>query len=591
MKCLLAFCSLVLATSCGGSSAAPGAPGSKAKVVAANGARVGSDVDALWTFAPADTAIGIVVAPGTTLKLYDVAEEILRVIEARPLGAKAMQDARKEMSELPFDIFDRKAFAQAGVDLSLGAALFLDSQNGLTVVLPISDRKAFRKITEATEISVAGQTLDNMDNEMFCSEARSHYVCMQTAEALVSRIGAGTSSFSKRVYRLPSSYRGDAELVMDILAFEEMEGERDEELHEMISEPGLLAAVMQLDSGSVTARFWMQGKLRGDLGTIVEASKSVGALSDQVARMKPSTLLRMIMPMQMVSSEVPDESLPGGFRLKADVLEKMTGEIVAYAPSSKTAWGRISLGITEAKAFRSLLNMACTMMPPMDFLKVQKGEGRCDFVIDWDKMPNVDPEMRSVFNGKMLASAAVADSQVSLTIGSESPLLGNSQVSEIGRELLEQEWSYSFWTQNLSLISSLNRPWSKVINRQPKEMQEGMRYGLWLLSHVSEVAVALSLQADGMHVMAHIGTYASDPEETYKAYQAAVTKNIDVGDSRGAFAEIRKRWPTSQAAQQSAVANPFSVFFAELVASVSVPAYVKYMTIAEATKAGFVPGQ
>lgn len=591
MKCMLAFCSLVIAAACGGTTAPPGAPGGKGGVGGASGARQGSSVDALWAFAPEDAAIGIVVAPGTTVRLYEVVEELVRVVEARPLGKEAMKAARAEMDEIPFDIFDRSAFADAGIDLRLGAALFLDAEENLTMILPVANRQAFRDFVGGAEKTVSGRSFDKMDDELVCTQARSHYVCMQTEERLLAVLNAKASSFAERVYRLPSSYRGDAELVMDVDAFERMDGERDEELHEIIADPGLISAVMQMEPGAMTARFWLQGKLRGDLETVVEASSKAGSLSDMVASMRPSALLRMIMPIKMVAKEVQDETLPGGYSLKRDLLEKMTGEIVAYAPTSKTPWGRIDLGITEAKAFRVLLGMACTMMPPMDFVKIQQTDGRCEFDVDWDQVPGLDKESRAIFNGKMHLSAAVDDAKVSLTIGHESPVLEGSQVSTIGRELLEQEWSYSFWTQNFSLISSLSRPWAKVIDSQPKDMQEGMRYAIWLLSQVSEVAVALSLQSDGIHMMAHIGTYAADSDEAYKAYQAAVMKNIDVGDTVADFDKIRKRWPDSRAAQQSAAANPFSAIFTELMATVSLPAYVKYIEKSKAASAGFTPAK
>lgn len=295
----------------------------------------------------------------------------------------------------------------------------------------------------------------------------------------------------------------------------------------------------------------------------------------------------MIVPLQAFLDEVPDQTLPGGASLRDDIFGKMTGEFVAYTPASATPWARFAIGITEAKNFQALLAMGCALVPPMDFMEVERGEGRCSFIVDYDKVPGLDEATRSMFTGKLPMSLAVGADQVTLTVGNEAPVLLSNSVSEIGKELLYKEWSYSLWTQHFSMISGLGEPWANVINSQPKDMQEGMRYALWLVSHVSEFAGAVSVQADGMHMLAHIGSYASDPEDAYKAYEAAVTKNIDKGDTSAEFAQIRKRWPASQAAQQSSAVGPFSEVFAKMIARISVPAFVKYMERAESPKGEF----
>ncbi|MCP4449601.1 MAG: hypothetical protein GY811_30360 [Myxococcales bacterium] len=582
MKCMLASSFILAAVSCGGAPTTPVAPGEGAGGEAATRVRTNSEVDALWALAPSDTAVGMVVAPGTTLRLYEMAEELLRVVEARPLGREATREAREKMGELPFNVFDSAAFGSAGIHLGQGAALFLDSKENVTIVLPVSNRDKFRSFSDAVEHTANGRSFDKLGDGFYCTNEKSLYVCMETPEQLTNLLEAGLSSFSEKVYALPASYRGDAEMVMDVAAFGAIDGEIDEELDELFSEIGLIAGVLQMDAGSMTARLWLQGKPRGDMKAVVDASTEVGGLSAEIAGLVPSTLMRMIVPMQMVADEVREQTLPGGLSLKRDIVQKMTGEFVAYAPSSKSPWGRFALGITEAEGFRGLLNMGCTMIPPMEFLEVTPGTNRCDLLVDYDKVPNLDPEVRSILHGKNHLSIAVLDDQLSLTLGHESAPFAGSRVSAIGRELLEKEWSYSFWTQNFSIISGFSRPWSTVLSAQPGKMQEGMRYALWLLAHVSEFAVAMSVQPDGMHLMAHVGTYASDTDDAYHAYQAAVTKNIDEGDTRADFEAIRTKWPQSLSGQQSAVPSSVSAILAGLIANVSVPAYVKYLERAAA---------
>ncbi len=586
MTSKLARFAMVLALGCGGSSARTTTPSIATDKKVASGARPGSEVDTLWKAAPEGTVMGIVIAPGTTLKLYDMAEEFLRVVEARSVGAEMMAEARKEISELPFNVFDRQSFSSAGIDLSGGAAFFVDSEKSGTMILPVTNSEAFRKFTKATQKTIGETTIDVFDDDFYCMATDDAYLCMEDAEKLTAHTVTGRSHFAERVFRLPASYRGDAQLVMDMNAFEAMEDEPDEELHELFDELGLLAAVIQLERGSVTARAWMQAKPTGDLQAIVETGASVGGLSTGAGALRPSSFARMIVPLKLFLDEVPDQTLPGGASLRDDIFGKLTGEFVAYTPASATPWGRFAIGITEAQSFRALLNMGCALIPPMDFLEVTKGENRCDFVVDYDKVPGLDEAARSMFKGKLPVAVSVEEDQLALTIGREAPVVEGSSVSEMGKELLYKEWSYSLWTQNFSIIAGLDEPWSSVIKLQPQDMQEGMQYALWLLAHVSEFAGAVSVQADGLHILTHIGTYASDPDDAYKAFEAAITKNIEQGDSSAEFAEIRRKWPASQAAQQSAASGPFSEIFAKMIAKISVPAFVEYLERASASEAG-----
>ena len=576
MASKLPFLALCMALGCGGSARSK-PPSGPTVETPASGARADSDVDALWALAPADTVLGVVVAPGATLKLYDMAAELLRVVEARPLGAELMVEGRKRISELPFNIFDRKAFLSAGLDLSRGAALFVDANKKGTIILPVSDRAAFRAFTDSALKTVAGTEVDVFGDAYFCTMRNALYVCMEDATKLVEHIAGTPSSLAERVYRLPSNYRGDAEAVIDLEAFKTLTGDSDPELDKNFSDLGLLAGVVKLGRGSISARAWMQATPKGDVAKIVSSGDTVGALSTGAGAMRPTSFARMIVPLAAFLDEVPDQTLPGGASLRDDIFGKMTGEFVAYTPASETSWARFAIGITEAQNFRALLNMGCALIPPMDFLEVERGENRCSFIVDVDKVAGLDDTMRSMFSGKLPMAVAVEEDQVSLTVGTEAPVVLSSSVSAIGRELLYKEWSYSLWTQNFSIVSGLGEPWSEVINSQPKDMREKLQFGLWLLAHVSEFAAAVSVQADGVHMLAHIGSYASDSDEAYKAYEAAVAKSIEVGDTSAEFAEIRRRWPQSQAAQQSAAAGLFSEVFAELLARISVPAFVRYM--------------
>ncbi len=103
----------------------------------------------------------------------------------------------------------------------------------------------------------------------------------------------------------------------------------------------------------------------------------------------------------------------------------------------------------------------------------------------------------------------------------------SATVSAIGNQIMDEDWSYAFWTQGFSVVHGLEGSWHEFFGTQPDSVREGIGGFMWLLAMVHEFSIAASFQPDGAHLLLHIGSYSADPPEAYKAYQAAVLKNFD----------------------------------------------------------------
>jgi len=93
--------------------------------------------------------------------------EILRVVEARPLGkTTATQLLMQLLSDIGFDPFELAELKKQGIDLSLGAALFATNGDKKYGVFPVSDREAFRAMAGGKIESVEGIEFDRYKDDL-----------------------------------------------------------------------------------------------------------------------------------------------------------------------------------------------------------------------------------------------------------------------------------------------------------------------------------------------------------------------------------------------------------------------------------------
>ncbi len=529
----------------------------------------------LWALAPANTVMGIVAAPGAASKLHSMVSNIIATAEARPLGAKLVAEMREESKNELVDVLDPASIKSAGINLSGAAAVFMVAKEQGYLVLPVTDREAFRKVTKGTLETVDGMEVDQIEDDLVCAPKSGRYLCA-TSVALLKEFGGKVhGSLAKRVAELPSEYRGHAEFVMDIPGMKNVDDDFTTDFDGQMSDPQLAVGSIRLGNGSMTARGWFQVK---PMDKVAAAAAVPNTLAKALADAKPSSLFGFRLPMDAMIAEMPneDEKL-AGLDLKKDVMGNFTGEFVGYTPQSEGLWGRMAMGIKDPAPFRTLMNMGCGMAPAMGVpgIDVTPADGKCSAMIDVAKLPLPDKTLANMFTEPVAIVAEVKADRLEFTFGTEAPISGKS-VSAMGTELMNESWNFSTWAEGIG-IASTPLPWSQMPASVPPDFVEGIKMGVWMLAHVYEIGMAGGVRDDGIHGVLHVATYAGDAPEAYQAYQAAVTKTLTSGAATAEFSTIREKWPSSMAARGGTGASSMMITgVTGMLAAVAIPAFMKY---------------
>ncbi len=529
----------------------------------------------LWSLAPGGTVLGVVAAPGSAARLHSMMSNVLTTAEARPLGLKVLQKLREEAKAEPVDLLDAASIAKAGIDLSGGAALFMVGKKNGYMVLPVSDRAAFRKITEGTLETIEELEVDRLDDDLFCAPKNDRYLCASSVAALKGFGSKTDGALAKQVAALPATYRGEVEVAMDVIGMKKVDDDFDTDFGGQLSDPKLGIAALRFGNGAITARVWFQVK---PLDKVVAASSVSNTLSKSIAETRPSGLISARVPVASLAADMPSDQEFAGLNMKTDVVGNLTGEFAAFAPQSDSMWGRIAVGLKKSAPFRTLLNMGCGMAPAAGIpgIKVTPSDGKCEALVDVSKLPLPDPAIAKFFSEPVSITAEVKEDRFELTIGKEAKVTKNS-VSALGQELMNKSWNVSLWAEGLALASGPDIPWGNLPEATPETI-EGIQLGVWLLAHVYEVGMAGAVREDGLHGVFHVATYAGDPPEAYAAYEAAVTKVLGSGGQQlEEFAAIKKKWPDSMAGHGGSSAGGIMLTgISGVLAAVAIPAFMKY---------------
>ncbi|MCP4446756.1 MAG: hypothetical protein GY811_15625 [Myxococcales bacterium] len=568
-----------------------GEPASPAKVTAKAEELVSSDdsvlgstapaldvakTNELWSLAPTGTILGMVAAPGSAATLHSMMMGVIATAESRPMGAKLLSEMREELAGEIVNILDPASIAEAGIDLSGSAALFAVAKKKGYMLLPVTNRDAFRKVTKAKVETTDGLEVDRLDDDLVCTTNKDRYLCASSV-ALLKEFGSKVDGpLAKRVAALPLQYRGQAEFVMDVASMKDFDDEIDMDFDGQFSDPQLGIGTLRFGNGAITARGWFQAKA---LDKVAAAAAVPNGLGNSLASSKPSGLFSFRMPVPLIVSEMPpNDKKVAGLDLKKDVVGNLTGEFVGYTPQSEGLWGRLAIGLKDAAPFKELLNMGCGMAPAMGIpgIEVTPADGKCSAMIDVAKLPLPDPTIAKMFKEPVSIIAEVKADRFEITFGKESPTT-DKPMSAMGKELLSQKWSFSMWTEGMGLASGPEMPWNEMPAAVPSEVADGIKMAVWMLSHVYEVGMAGGVRDDGVHGILHIATYAGDAPEVLKAYQAAVTKTLSSGKATEDFEAIRKKWPNSMAARGGTGGGSMMIAgVTGMLGAIAVPAFMKY---------------
>ena len=149
-------------------------------------------------------------------------------------------------------------------------------------------------------------------------------------------------------------------------------------------------------------------------------------------------------------------------------------------------------------------------------------------------------------------------------------------MSKFGKDSLQNPSTFTLWAEGISM-GGLEAPLTEATKAMPSEAVEGLGLALWLFSHVYEFGFNAAIRDDGMSFEFRTSTYAGDPPEAYKAYQAALAKAIDTGDASDLKALAQKH-PGTMAARQGMGGGGaiMTAALAGMGAAVAIPAFVKY---------------
>jgi hypothetical protein len=496
----------------------------------------------MWALTPASAAAGIVIEDGTLTTLHAALLESLRIADANPLTKQTADEVRADMAGGPFNPFVAGDFARVGLDLSKGMAVWVDANDKVYAILPVSDPAKFVGIAQGHTTNEGGVEVDVYDRGAFrCAMKAGRYMCAETA-AGIAEIGAGGPSPLAQ-QAMASTIGGQIRVVVDPNRYP-MAG-RLPGLDRYLTNVGALSIGATFETGGVSVKAHLPGKLVNE-GQKMAAAPSL--LAGKATAERPSGAIHArVDPSVFDIGDGPE--LPNGIKV-SDLLSTLTGEVVVLSHAGTSGSVAIQVGLSSADTIRQLLEMGCTMAAGFnsDF-KLRWDSGKCSGQILFNRMP---PELRRASRvNKLDVDVSVAGNKldVRVALGERGPVSNAPSPSGDGADMIAGNWNLSAWGEGLSPIYLLDLfNW----NGLPADAREGAKAGLWVLGHLYEAGMAIGFRDDGIHGVIKVKTFAAAPAEEYKAYEAALARAV-AGDWNGAKADLdalAKKSPNGMVARQ-----------------------------------------
>ena len=513
-----------------------------AAVALAPGCEKGSDkknaeyaklTNPLWALAPTGTAFGLVIGDGTGTQLHKALLTIARTIETRQGGPEIMRKLRSEMAgEVPVDLFDAKSFAQYGVDLARGAAIFVTRDKRVTVILPISNRQAFVNAVKGT----TENGVDRVGKEKGrCKEVAGRYACAESEEDIAL---LGKSDEMQK--RMASQTRGHIEVWADLAAL----GVDDRKLTEYFTEPGVASGALQLEPGGFTVRGQLATKPKND--KIKALSDAPRELAQAAAKDKPPGIFRLslpifgtLVPIDEAVKELAPIGIIGGIDIKKDLIENFTGEVIAYSPAGQAAELVIKVGVRDGSKLDPLIKGFCNLgAEKAPELGLAVDGKRCTAKLDPDTMKRLFPGDEPMpFNGPVTASIQTEDRAVVASIRpAESGKSGSVEYDDLAREFATGAWNLALWGKGLGVSPDTAKTLAEF--KDIPEAYSIMTAIMWAAAHLSETGLAVGVREDGIHAVMHIGTQFANPDDVLAEFQKILDRLL-AGDPN-AMADLEK---------------------------------------------------
>jgi len=513
---------------------------------------------ALWAYCPADAALGIVVADGTVEKVSSALEDLQRLLRMRPGGADVIEAIRKETAgDADFDFWDPKAWSQkAGLDVSKGMAIYVSVDGNALAVMPIVNADAFRKAVKDDDGDLGPE---------HCVTHGGRYVCSEKLDYAKAALAPHDSPLAQRAAGLPGWLRGDVELVALLSAFPDA-AEGLEKLSPALTDINTVAIAARLDNGALTVRGWLEGKRGGPVGAAFAAlppASLQGLSSGAVNWFHLRFPLAFVLDTAGAPAAMPIPN-SGGLDFRRDVLNNLTGEMVAYSRGNFFLAEHIALGLKEPAPTAKVVDFMCQMVKMQGMLgSVKAGPGTCQGEVDLGALLSQVEEVAPFVQGmpKIPVWLAVRGKTLELQVGKVAPP-GNKAADNagnaVGAEMLTGNWNAVQWGMGFDPLAIappvLTGRFDKlVLATMDADALKGINMFRWLYDHIYDAGVALALREDGIYATVQITTFAGDPGDAYRAHEDAVMRLLD-RDYKGyhkAVAEIAAKHPNTLAGRHA----------------------------------------
>jgi len=526
----------------GGAEAAAKETGKAAK---APKARVDT-TSALWALAPESAAFGLVIGDGVGEKFRAAMKLHVEDLSGKPFGAPVAEMMKEMREEIGFDPLDPAGWKSMGIDPAKGMAFYASEdakgEEHPVLVLPVVDRAAFRAKTKGKTETLEGKEVDRIEDDMICLPG-DLYVCGKHLADIVA-VKAGETALTKAVKAMPAARRGDVELYVDLTKFPEAK----EELAELapVGSVETVGFAARLEDDGFSLRAWGNGKVDGPVGKALlggKATKGVTGKSGHAA-----TVSRMVLPMALLTAEMPDTMPAGSVDLRKDLIDQMTGEVQTTTTGKGLLAGTIMLGIEDdakvATAVGALCELAKGAAPATNGLvaKVEPGDKKCTVELSFATMKD---ELAGLTVPNLTVVLAVDGKSLQLLVGDVDPAkLAGSAADDAGsaeaKEILGGSPIAAMWTRGLDLdVGAVP---------VPAELKAAIPYDVivagldWVASTIAEVAFGVTFTEGGAELLVRITTFGGDPPAARAAYVAAPEKRRR-GDRHGwkaAVAQLAK---------------------------------------------------
>ncbi len=520
------------------------------------------DTAALWQLAPAEAAVGIVLAEGAGPRLLSGASEAARVLALEPTTRELADRLVASLRIAGVDLADSAAREAAGIDLGGGFALFLDPALApLAAVLPVADpARLAGPLGGAVESTDAGPPVYRFPSfGMVCVAAGGRTVCGRDRDAIAATGGSGERPLAERIAELGGVLGdGDLELVADLTAIPELDSVR-ERSRSILADPGLLVLSVGLERGEVRLHGWIEGTPMAPWGTVLSDNRPVPGLEARFQRARSK--LRWSLDPARLGAGLGPQLFAGDLELHRDFLDHLSGDVGIFTDGSGPIAGEIALGLTDQEAMRAVVPGLCNALF-RPFGRIERLDERgCRVVLELSEVSG-DPLAQAVMSRLtgVPVTLSVQDGLLSLRLGPSNP-------EQLPKPSGQPTAQLAAVVRDLDPLAAtdpeLAAAAAALVAALAPEQRDRLERSRWLLAQLAEVGIGVRFGTRsceprsgyrGFHVDVDIVTFAADPEPVYTAYQAAVVAQRagEASTYRSAMATIQHTYPDSYAGRHAA---------------------------------------